>query len=168
MVEVVVAFFKDYLTAEMVVFLVSLLPILELRGGLVAASLLGLPWLKAAGLSMIGNLLPVPFIVFFIEKILDFLSVKGPIKGLAKHMVEKGRKKGQELQQKYPNSVLLGLFLFVGIPLPGTGAWTGSLIAAFLGIEPKKSILPISAGVLLACVIMSLVSYTIPGAFGLK
>ncbi|RLK63359.1 hypothetical protein D3H64_05095 [Atopobacter sp. AH10] len=168
MVETVVAFFKEYLTSEMIVFIVSLMPILELRGGLVAASLLGLPWMKAASIAVIGNLLPVPFIVFFIEKILEYLAKHGPIKNLARTMMKKGRSKGLELQNRYPNSILLGLFLFVGIPLPGTGAWTGSLIAAFLGVKPKNALWPIALGVLLACLIMSVLSYALPGAFGLK
>ncbi|MGI6155909.1 MAG: COG2426 family protein [Enterococcus lemanii] len=168
MLEMMMAFFEQYLTSKMVVFFISLMPVLELRGGLVAASILGLPWYEAMPIAIIGNLIPVPFIIFFIEKILTFLAEKGPIKKLANKMITKGRDGGQKMMEKYPERLMLGLFLFVAIPLPGTGAWTGSLIAALLGLPPKKSFFPIAFGVLTASVIMLLLAYSIPGAFGLK
>lgn len=168
MLETMMQFFQDFLSPKMVVFFISLLPILELRGGLIAASLLGIPWYEAAPLAIIGNMLPIPFIIFFIERVLHYLSEHGPIKNIAKKMIDKGVKGGQVMMEKYPTRTQLGLFLFVAIPLPGTGAWTGALIAALLGISPKKSFLPIFLGILTACVIMLVLAYMLPGAFGLK
>lgn len=155
-------FLRTYLSPELVVFLISLLPILELRGGLIAAALFGLPWWKAALISVVGNIIPVPFIIFFIERILRFLKDHGPLKKFARWIEEKGMRKGQELMEKYPTRVKLGLFLFVAIPLPGTGAWTGSLIAALMGLKPKESAPFIGLGVLGACLIMSFITYVIP------
>lgn len=166
MVETVIETMKGILSPQIIIFIISLLPILELRGGLIAASLLHIPWYQASLICIIANFIPIPFIIFFIERILDYLSVKGPIKKFAQAITEKGRKKGQELQEKYPNSVLLGLYLFVAIPLPGTGAWTGALIAALLGLSPKKCILPIGLGILTASVIMLGLAYFLPGVFG--
>ncbi|WP_171309574.1 COG2426 family protein [Enterococcus cecorum] len=166
MVQTVIDTLKHFLSPEIIIFIISLLPILELRGGLIAASLLGIPWLKASIICVIANFIPIPFIILFIEKILDYLSVKGPIKKFAKAITEKGRRKGKELTEKYPNSVLLGIYLFVAIPLPGTGAWTGALIAALLGLPPKKCILPIGLGILTACCIMLSLTYLLPGVFG--
>lgn len=168
MLEAVLSFFQTFLEPKITIFVISLLPILELRGGLIAASLLGVPWQVAAPIAVIGNLLPVPFIIFFIESILNFLSVRGPIKKIASKMIEKGRSGGEKMLEKYPNRLMIGLFLFVAIPLPGTGAWTGSLIAALLGLPPKKSMIPIGIGVFVACFIMLLLTYFIPGLFGFK
>lgn len=167
MAQAVSEFLNQYLSPELVVFIISLLPILELRGGLIAAKLLGVPWLTAYPISIIGNIIPVPFIIFFIERILGFLKNHGPIKRFAAFIEEKGRKAGQKLQAKYPKSLMLGLFLFVAIPLPGTGAWTGSLAAALLGLKPAKSAPVICLGVVGASIIMSILAYLIPGAFGL-
>lgn len=166
MVETVIQFFQQYFTPKMIVFIISMIPILELRGALIAASILGVPWKEAAGIAIIGNAIPVPFIIYFIEYILNFLSKYGPIKGFASKMVLKGRQKGAELSSKYPNSIWLGLLLFVGIPLPGTGAWTGSLIAAFLGRPPLKSMIPIALGLALATSIMLMITYFVPSLFG--
>lgn len=157
-----VEFLRNYLSPEIVVFIISLLPILELRGGMIAAALFGMPWLKAIGISILGNIIPVPFIIIFIERILVFLKDHGPIKKLARKIEEKGIKKGRELLEKYPKRVQLGLLLFVAIPLPGTGAWTGSLIAALMGLPPKKSAPFICLGVLGASLIMSFITYGIP------
>lgn len=161
------AFLQNYVSAELIVFIISLMPILELRGGLIVAKLLGVPLLVAAPIAILGNIIPVPFIILFIERILAFLKIHGPIKRFAGWIEEKGRRAGAQLQEKYPKSLYFGLFLFVAIPLPGTGAWTGSLAAALLGLKPRKSAPFIFLGVLGACVIMSLVAYVIPGAFGL-
>ncbi|MGX7350194.1 COG2426 family protein [Dolosicoccus paucivorans] len=166
LVETVIEFFQHYFTPKMIVFLISMIPVLELRGGLIAASILGVPWKEAALIGIIGNAIPVPFIIYFIEYILNFLSKHGPIKGFASKMVTKGREKGAELSHKYPNSIWLGLLLFVGIPLPGTGAWTGSLIAAFLGRPPLKSMVPIGLGLVLATTIMLMITYFVPSLFG--
>ncbi len=168
MLETMMHFFQTFLSPKLVVFFISLLPILELRGGLIAASILGIPWYEAAPLAIIANMIPIPFIIFFIERVLHYLADHGPIQKLAQKMIEKGVKGGQAMMEKYPTRMQLGLFLFVAIPLPGTGAWTGALVAALLGISPKKSFLPIFLGILTACVIMLLLAYALPGAFGLK
>ncbi|WEV45770.1 small multi-drug export protein [Streptococcaceae bacterium ESL0687] len=163
MVEVVVEFFKQYLGPKMMVFIISILPVLELRGGLVAARLLDLPWYQAGPIAVLGTMLPVPFIIFFIEKILDFLSLHGPIKGLAKKIVKEGREGGEKLKKKYPNSLNIGLLLFAAIPFPGFGAWTGALIAALLGMSPKKSLPAIFAGTVIAAALMLILAYLMPG-----
>ena len=168
MAETVSQFLNQYLSPELVVFVVSLLPILELRGGMIAASLLGVPWVKAVVIGIVGNIIPVPFIILFIEKILAFLKDHGPIKRFARWIERKGMTKGAELQGKYHKQLSVGLFLFVAIPLPGTGAWTGSLIASFLGLDVKKAALPIGLGVLGASMIMSVITYAIPALMGLK
>lgn len=168
MLETVLSFFQESVNPKVLVFLISLLPILELRGALIAASLLGVPWQVAAPLAVVGNLLPVPFIIYFIESILNFLAIRGPIQKIASKLIQKGRAGGEKMLEKYPNQLMLGLFLFVAIPLPGTGAWTGALIAALLGLPPKKSILPIALGIMVACLLMLLLTYFVPGLFGFK
>lgn len=168
MLETVLSFFQESVNPKVLVFLISLLPILELRGALIAASLLGVPWQVAAPLAVVGNLLPVPFIIYFIESILNFLAIRGPIQKIASKLIQKGRAGGEKMLAKYPNQLMLGLFLFVAIPLPGTGAWTGALIAALLGLPPRKSILPIALGIMVACLLMLLLTYFVPGLFGFK
>lgn len=166
MIESITHFLNSYFPPELVIFLISMMPILELRLGLVAAKLLGVPFLVAYPICIIGNILPVPFIILFIERILAFLKDHGPIKKFARWIEEKGHKAGAQLQEKYPRQLLLGLFVFVAIPLPGTGAWTGSLAAALMGLPLKKAAPPICLGVVGASLIMSLISYAIPGMFG--
>jgi uncharacterized membrane protein len=162
MAESVGQFFSQYLPPQAVVFLISLLPILELRGGLIVSALLGLPWLEGALISIVGNALPVPIIILFVLKVLDFLSRRGPLQKMARWFQQKGRAGGEKLKAKYGNRLWLGLFLFVAIPLPGTGAWTGSLIAAFLGLPPRESAPPIAMGILGAAAVMSVLTYVIP------
>ena len=168
MLETVLSFFQESVNPKVLVFLISLLSILELRGALIAASLLGFPWQVAAPLAVVGNLLLVPFIIYFIESILNFLAIRGPIQKIASKLIQKGRAGGEKMLEKYPNQLMLGLFLFVAIPLPGTGAWTGALIAALLGLPPRKSILPIALGIMVACLLMLLLTYFVPGLFGFK
>ena len=140
--------------AELVIFIVSLFPILECRGGLIVAALLGVDMWKAVPICIIGNVLPVPFLLILLERILQLMK-KTPLRGMAEWIERRGEKKSEGM--KYGE--FLGLFLFVGIPLPGTGAWTGSLIATVLDIDWKKAILPILLGVLMATVIMTVFSY---------
>ena len=144
---------------EIIVFIISLLPILELRGGLLAASLLGVKPLVAYIVSFIGNIIPVPFILLFISKILDWME-KSKIKWMNKlaHWVRKKAHKHKAPIEKYG---YLGLILFVGIPLPGTGAWTGCLIASLLDLDRKKSFLCTLLGVFIASIIMMIISYGI-------
>lgn len=144
---------------EILVFIISLMPILELRGGLLAAALLGLDPIPSYIISIIGNVIPVPFILLLITKILDWMrncKVKF-IKSVAKWLDEKIEKhKGSIEKYGY-----VGLILFVGIPLPGTGAWTGSLIAAVLEMDRKKSFWAVMLGVVMASIIMMVLSFGI-------
>ena len=144
---------------EIIVFIISMCPILELRGGLIAASLLGMnPWLSYL-ICMIGNILPIPFILWLINKILKWMrsSKSKRINGIANWLDKKIEKhKGQIEKYGY-----WGLIFFVGIPLPGTGAWTGCLIAAVLEMDKKKSFLAALAGVFIASVLMMLLSFGI-------
>lgn len=146
---------------EILVFIISVLPILELRGGLLAASLLEVDPLVAYILSIIGNILPVPFILFFIKRIIAWLrkSKVNFFNKIAKFLDEKVEKNKEKIE-KYG---YLGLILFVGVPLPGTGAWTGCLIAAVLDMDRKKSFACVVCGVLMASIIMMVLSYGILG-----
>lgn len=144
---------------EILVFIISLMPILELRGGLLAASLLGVPALRAYIISIIGNVIPVPLILLFINKILLWME-NCKIKMFRKisRWLHKKADKNKKSIERYG---YLGLLLFVGIPLPGTGAWTGCLVAALLNMDRKKSFLAILAGIIMASIIMMLLSYGI-------
>lgn len=142
---------------ELIVFIISLMPVLELRGGLIAASLLKLNPINAYIVSIIGNLLPIPFILMFLSKILDWME-KSKIK-LFKSVSIWLRKKADKNKPKIEKYGYLGLILFVGIPLPGTGAWTGSLVATALNLDKKKAFLCTIIGVLIASVIMMILSY---------
>ncbi len=140
---------------ELIVFLISLMPILELRGGLIAASLLKLNPVSSYIISVIGNILPIPFILWFINSILDFMRNSKHLSGIARWLDKKVEKhKGQI--EKYG---FWGLVLFVGIPLPGTGAWTGCLIAAVLHMDRKKAFLAALIGVFMASIIMMIISF---------
>lgn len=149
---------------EAIVFLISMVPILELRGALlVAGPLLGVPVQTAIPLSVIGNIIPVPFILFLISPI--FKWMKGT--KLFKPMVDKLEAKAMSKSDKIERYEFWGLVLFVGIPLPGTGAWTGSLIAALLGIKFKKAFPAVILGICMATVIMWFISYVLLGGVSL-
>lgn len=142
---------------EILVFIISLMPILELRGGILAAALLGLDPLPGYLISIIGNVLPVPFILLLITKVLAWMkkSKVNLFNKVANWLDEKVEKhKGQIEKYGY-----WGVVLFVGIPLPGTGAWTGSLIASVLNMDRKKTFVAVLAGIVMASVIMMLLSY---------
>lgn len=147
----------SYIPKELVVFFISLVPILELRGGLIAASLLKLEWYKAFPICVIGNILPIPFILLFIEKIFAFLK-KTRFHKLVEFFEKKANRKSGKIE-KYKE---WGLFAFVGIPLPGTGGWMGALIAALLRLNIKKSASIIALGIVTAGILMSIFSYVIP------
>ena len=142
---------------EVAIFIISLLPILELRGGLIAARILGVKFIKAFIICYIANIIPVPFILLFINWIFNKMSKWKPTKKIVDWLSNKTLKKKEQID-KYG---YFGLFLFVGIPLPGTGAWTGSLLAILLNLDKKKSFITIALGVLAAGIIMSLLSYGI-------
>ncbi len=138
-----------------IVIIISLLPILELRGGLVAATLLKVPFLTALPVCIVANILPIPFILLFIKKIFKWMR---RFKGFGK-LVDKLETKAMSKSDQIEKYEFWGLVLFVGIPLPGTGAWTGALIAALLDVDFKKAIVAIFIGVLLAAAIVSVFSY---------
>lgn len=141
---------------QIITFLISIIPLLELRGSIiVAGSILRLPFLQTFIAAVLGNMLPIPFILLFIEKIFNWMKKVNGIKKFPEWIEGKAMKKSEQIE-KYG---YLGLFLFVAIPLPGTGAWTGSLLAVLFGMKFKKSLLFIFLGVLTAGVIMSLVSF---------
>ena len=142
---------------EIIVFIISLCPILELRGGLLAASLLGVNPVSAYIISFIGNIIPAPFILLFISKILDFME-ECKVKWMNK-LALWVRKKADKHKGSIEKYGYLGLFFFVGIPIPGTGAWTGCLIASLLNLDRKKSFLATLLGLIMASVIMMLLSY---------
>ena len=147
---------------EIIIFIISMIPILELRGGLLAASpaLLNVPILRAIPICIAGNLLPIPFILLLIEKVLDLMEQIPFLDRIALWVREKADKhKGQVETYGF-----WGLVLFVGIPLPGTGAWTGSLVASLLHMKLRKSFPAILLGIVLATIIMSLLSYGLLGA----
>ncbi len=142
---------------EILVFIISLLPILELRGGLIAAALLKLNPIPSYIISMIGNIIPIPFILFLMAKILEKMR-NSKIKSFNKfaNFLDKKVEKHKNSIEKFG---YWGLVLFVGIPLPGTGAWTGTLLASVLNLDKKKSFGAILLGVVMASVIMMLISF---------
>ena len=150
------------LPPEAIVFIISLFPILELRGGLIAAKLLGVKFIPAFIICFIGNMLPIPFILLFIRQVFQWLKkIKGVNKLIEKLEVRTMRK--SKTIEKYRE---WGLLLFVGIPLPGTGGWTGALLAALMDLRMKKAFPIIALGVFIAGVIMSVLTYLVPGLFG--
>jgi len=143
------------------VFLVSMVPLIELRGGVPIAVGMGLDYFKALIVCVIGNMLPVPVIYFFARKVLEWGRDKKYIGKFFTYCIEKGEHGGQKLRAKAGRQGLfVALLLFVGIPLPGTGAWTGTLAASFLNMGIKSTSLAVSLGVVLAGIIMGIVSMT--------
>jgi len=146
--------FKKYL----ITFLISMVPLVELRGGVPFGTGMGLPWYWCLLVCMIGNMIPVPFIFFFARKTLVWGSDKPVIGKFFSWCLEKGEHGGKKLQEKAGKGMYVALLLFVGIPLPGTGAWTGTLAASILDLDFKKSIVVVVLGILLAGIIMTLLS----------
>lgn len=147
------------ISKEATVFIISMVPILELRGGLIAAKLMGIPLLKANLLCIVGNIIPVPFILLFITPIFNRLKRTR----LFRPMVEKLEGKAMSKKDQVEKYEFFGLLLFVGIPLPGTGAWTGSLIASMLNIPFKKAFPATLLGILMAAVIIDILFYGLLG-----
>lgn len=137
-------------------FLISMVPIVELRGGIPFGVSMGIKWYYAVPICMIGNMLPVPFIFFFARKILEWGSDKPVIGKFFSWCLKKGHSGGEKLKAKAGKGMFWALLLFVGIPLPGTGAWTGTLAASLLDLDFKKSILAVTLGVALAATIMTI------------
>ena len=140
------------------VFFISMLPIIELRGAIPFATAIGVPPLTAYVISIIGNMVPVPLIFLFASKFLHWGKDKAYIGKMCHFFLEKGYRAGEKLENKAGFGLFIALPLFVGIPIPGTGAWTGSLAASLLGINIKKGTIAVLAGVLLAGIIMMVVS----------
>ena len=144
---------SKYLT----IFFISMVPILELRFAMPIAVGMALPYIPALITCVLGNMIPVPFIYLFARKVLEWGKNKKLIGKFFTWCLEKGSKGGEKLKQSAGNKgIFWALLIFVGIPLPGTGAWTGTLAASFLNIDFKTSISAITLGVLLAGIIMSL------------
>ena len=145
----------DYL----VVFFVSMVPLIELRGAIPISQIRHLPIIQSYISAIIGNMLPVPIIYLFARKVLEWGADKPLIGGFFSWCLEKGEKGGKKLQQKAGRGLFLALLLFVGIPLPGTGAWTGTLAASILDMDFKSTVVAVMLGVLLAGVIMMVLSF---------
>lgn len=157
-IESIVGAFSGSLPKELIVFVISMVPILELRGSLLAAGFLNMEFFSTFIIAVIGNFLPIPFILLFIDKIFAWLK-----KTKLKNMVEKLENKALAKSDQIKKYGKIGLFLFVAIPLPGTGAWTGSLIASLFRMKIKDSLPWITLGIVVAGLIMSLLSFGIIG-----
>ena len=158
-------------TRYLIVFLVSMVPLIELRGAIPIAAVMGLTdtvphTVMVFVTAIIGNMLPVPFIYLFARNVLEWGKDKPVIGGFFRFCLEKGEKGGRKLQEKAGRGLFVALALFVGIPLPGTGAWTGTLAASILGMRFKETVIAAMAGVLLAGIIMMTLSLAGVSAFG--
>lgn len=158
MQEAITAFLERFFTPDIVVWLLSILPVSEIRGALIAARAYDMPWLYGLVVGFIGNMLPIPFILLFIRKIFDWMKKVPKLGPLVDRLLKRADQKGQKLG-KYE---LWGLFILVAIPLPGTGAWTGALVAAVMNMRIKKSLPTIALGVLAAGIIVCLILYALP------
>ena len=162
--EAVVQWFAStlgqHISAEAVVFIISLCPLLECRGGLIAASLLKVSIYKAIPLCVLGNIIPIPFILFFIKKIFHWMKRFKIFRGIVEKLEARAMKKSTAVS----SGEFIGLMLFVGVPLPGTGAWMGSLVAALLEMDIKKAVLAELIGVAMAATIISILFYGLLGA----
>ena len=153
---------KNYL----IIFFISMVPLIELRGAIPYAVLFELPLLPSYIICIIGNMLPVPIIFLFARKVLEWGADKPVIGKFFTFCLEKGHKGGEKLQSKAGRGLFVALLLFVGIPLPGTGAWTGTLAASILDMDFKSSVIAVLLGVVLAGIIMGLLSAGALGIFG--
>lgn len=168
MSEAILEFFSG-LPRELYVFVISMLPIIELRGSIPVGAALGLPFYLNYLLSVVGNILPVPFILLFIPKFLDFLErfkIFKPMVSWLKKRADKNKSRvlvdGEEVdggKVQMSKRVFFALTLFVAIPLPGTGAWTGSLVASLFRLPKRYSLLAALIGVMLSGIVMTLASY---------
>lgn len=161
MMDSLLQWFMDLLDGmpnQLIVFIVSMVPLIELRGGLIAAALLGMPLWEGVLFCLAGNIVPIPFILLFITPLFNWLKKTK----LFRPMVEKLEARSMGKSEKIQKYQFWGLVLFVGIPLPGTGAWTGALIASLLNIKLKKAVPAIFLGLVLATTIMCVITYGIP------
>ena len=159
------------LTHYLIVFFISMVPLIELRGAIpyaIGFINAGVPlniW-ACYGIAILGNMLPVPIIFFFARKVLEWGADKKYTKRFFTFCLNKGHKGGEKLQAKAGRGIYVALLLFVGIPIPGTGAWTGTLAASLLDLDFKKSVLAIVCGVVLAGIIMGALSFIVFGSLG--
>ncbi|MCI8307965.1 MAG: small multi-drug export protein [Lachnospiraceae bacterium] len=149
----------------LIIFFISMVPLIELRGALPVAVAMGDDVSVALSfvICIVGNMIPVPFIFFFARKVLEWGADKKYIGKFFSFCLEKGHKGGDKLKKKAGKGLFWALLLFVGIPLPGTGAWTGTLAASILDMDFKRSVIAVVAGVLLAGVIMVVLSFFVEG-----
>ena len=165
MTETLVQWFVTHLggkaAKELIIFIISMIPILELRGGILAAgpAFLNIPTWRAIPICLVGNLIPIPFILLLIRHVLEWMKKVPCFRGIALWLERKAMSKKGQIE-KYE---FWGLMLFVGIPLPGTGAWTGALVASLLHMKFGKAFGAILVGIALATVIMSILSYGVLG-----
>jgi uncharacterized membrane protein len=153
----------------LITFLISMVPLIELRGALIYAAGAQIPLYIAFPICIVGNMIPVPFIFFFARRVLEWGADKPVIGKFFSWCLKKGHKGGEKLKAKAGNGLFLALLLFVGIPLPGTGAWTGTLAASILDMDFKTSVKAVICGVLLAGIIMATLSYLgFAALFGLQ
>ena len=151
------------LTKYLIAFLISMVPLIELRGAIPYALAMGLPVMPSYAVCIIGNMLPMPFIFLFARRILEWGKDKKYIGRFFTFCLEKGHKGGEKLKAKAGRGLFWALLFFVGIPLPGTGAWTGTLAASILDMDFKSSVLAVLLGVVLAGIIMGLASAGVLG-----
>lgn len=154
--------FSDGVGGEIIAFLASMLPIIECRGGMIIAKGFEIPFIKAFLLCYLGNMIPLPFIILFIKKIFAFMKKHN----ILTRFIEKLEGKTAKNQNKVMRYKQWGLLLFIAIPLPGTGGWTGSLFAALLNIDFKKALPIVALGVFIADIIMSVLTYGTGAIFG--
>ena len=161
--ESLVQFYENslgsWMPREIFIFLVSMVPLVELRGGLVIAKLLDVGLLPANLICIIGNIVPIPFILLFIRRIFEFMKKHNILKKLVLKLEERAAKKSKGAER----GEFIFLLTFVGIPIPGTGAWTGSLIASLFKYDIKKASLAIFLGIIMAAIIMDILSYGLLG-----
>ena len=156
------ALWSGKMSGELIAFIISLFPVLELRGGLIAATFLGIDWWKAFIYCFIGNMLPIPFILLFIRKIFELMRKWAPFE----RIVDSLERRADKHRDKIDKYRLWGLFILVAIPLPGTGAWTGALVAALMDIRIRHALPVIAAGVIVAGIIVATLSYGVAGLVG--
>lgn len=155
LVQSIVDLFSGTLPKELIIFLVSMIPLLELRGSILAAGFMDVSFLPTYISAVVGNMVPIPFILIFIAKILEWMKKTKAFGKIAVKLENKALSKREQID-KYG---YFGLFLFVAIPLPGTGAWTGALLAVLLKMKPLKALLAILLGVMTAGLVMSLLAF---------
>ena len=148
------------------IFFISMVPLIELRGAIPVSQALGLPIIPSYAVCIVGNMLPVPIIYLFARRFLEWGQDKKYIDKICQFFLVKGSDAGKKMQTKAGRTLFVALFLFVGIPLPGTGAWTGTLAASLLDMNFKETVIAITLGVLFAGVIMMAISFGVAGAAG--